>query len=162
MPNLYSRPKERFRIFFFPASPSQPNHRSTGQNSRWNSRGQDVAVDVHARNIHRRRMRKKSAGWFARVDCVDSWIQTGKGEGDAATEKSSSDFLNGDAWNSLSKSVGEQLGTEERDFRRESGTHKRYLLHLVNVTNVDVSHSLFVSLFRGFAKENSQGRNGVV
>lgn len=106
MPNLYSRPKERFRIFFFPASPSQPNHRSTGQNSRWNSRGQDVAVDVHARNIHRRRMRKKSAGWFARVDCVDSWIQTGKGEGDAATEKSSSDFLNGDAWNSLSKSVG--------------------------------------------------------
>lgn len=162
MPNLYSRPKERFRIFFSPTSPSQPNHRSTGQNSRWNSRGQDMAVDVHARDIHRRRMRKKSAGWFARVDCVDSWIQIGKGEGDAATEKSSSDFLNGDAWNSLSKSVGEQLGTEERDFRRESGTHKRYLLHLVNVTNVYIPHSLFVSLFRGFAKENSQGRNGVV
>lgn len=79
------------------------------------------------------------------------------GERDAATEKSSSDFLNGEMLEIHSPSR-----SEERDFRRESGTHKRYLLHLVNVTNVDVSHSLFVSLFRGFAKENSQGRNGVV
>lgn len=88
---------------------------------------------------------------------MDSWIQIGKGEGDAATEKSSSDFLNGEMLEIHSPSR-----SEERDFRRESGTHKRYLLHLVNVTNVYIPHSLFVSLFRGFAKENSQGRNGVV